>query len=75
MDTCVCLAESLRYTPETTTMLLMAIPQYKIKRFFFLKKKVDLYFLKKHKKKELVRKDKSLKKNEVEEEDTAGGYN
>ena len=74
MDTCVCLAEPLRYTPETTTMLLMAIPQYKIKRgFFFLK--VDPYFLKKHKKKELVRKDKSLKKNEVEEEDTAGGYN
>ena len=48
MDTCVCLAEPLHYTPETTTMLLMAI---------------------------LVRKDKSLKKNEVEEEDTAGGYN
>ena len=34
MDTCVCLAESLHYTPETTTMLLLAIPQYKIKSFF-----------------------------------------
>ena len=27
MDTCICMAESLRYLPET----LLVIPQYKIK--------------------------------------------
>ena len=31
-DTCICMAESLRCSPETTTTLLMGyIPQYKIK--------------------------------------------
>ena len=29
MDTCICMAESLRCSPETITLL--AIPQYKIK--------------------------------------------
>ena len=31
MNTCPCTAESLCCSPETTTTLLMAIPQYKIK--------------------------------------------
>ena len=39
MDTCVCMVESLRCSPETITMLLgnQAIPQYKI--IFFEKEK------------------------------------
>ena len=30
MDTYICMAESLHCSPETTTTLLLAIPQYKI---------------------------------------------
>ena len=26
MDTCMCMAESLRYSPETTTLLISSIP-------------------------------------------------
>ena len=36
MDTCICMAESLRCSPETSTTLLLAIPQCKM--FLVLKK-------------------------------------
>ena len=33
MDTCKCMAELPHCSPETITILMSAIPQYKIKRF------------------------------------------
>ena len=42
MDTCICMAESLHCSPETTTTLLIGLSQNK-KKFFKLKKKNVLH--------------------------------
>ena len=42
MDTCICIAESLCYIPETTTTLLFGSTSLQCEKFKIIKQKISL---------------------------------